>query len=209
MNKLLSLSLLSVLISANCYAQGFIYAENQEDHKIKVVEWRKQKDLDYKDKEKTMLTEELMKDFEGLKYYDIDYALRINSKLKRFNDGRTFDINTTGGAVYEYLIFGQAAFEIDGKSLTLDVYIGKRAAESGKKKGVLFIPFTDLTSGDDTYGGGRYLVLDLPDNDTLVLDFNMAYNPYCVYNVDHSCPIPPKENNLKVDIKAGELMYPE
>jgi uncharacterized protein len=208
MHKLLFIVLLTSISVQTLFSQGFIYAENEKDHYEKVTKWRKQKDIDYLDKEKTMLTEDLMKNFSGLKYYDIDYAYRINGSLKRFNDGRTFKINTTGGQVYEYLIFGQVTFEINGQTLTLDIYQGKRTAESGRKKGALFIPFRDLTSGDETYGGGRYLVLDIPDNEILVLDFNMAYNPYCVYNPDHSCPIPPKENNLKVNIKAGELLYP-
>lgn len=90
----------------------------------------------------------------------------------------------------------------------MNVYQGKRAVSSAHKKGALFIPFYDDTYSDETYGGGCYLVLDLPDNDELILVFNMAYNPSCAYNRDHSCPIPPKENYLPVIVKTGELMYP-
>ena len=208
MNKILWIGLLSLIVYQNGYSQGFIYADNKEDHNNKVIEWRKQKDENYKVKEKTMLTQELMNNFNGLKYYDINYLYRVNGSLERFNDGRTFSIKTTGGDEYDYLIYGKVTFELHGKTLTLNVYQGQRAAKSGKKKGALFIPFTDLTSGDATYGGGRYLVLDVPDNDILVLDFNMAYNPYCVYNPNHSCPIPPLENDLSVMIEVGELMYP-
>ncbi len=208
MKKLIFIGLLSLIVYPSAFAQGFIYADNEEEHALLVKEWRLQKDADYKVKEKTMLTDDLMEDFDGLNYYKINYEYRVKGNLKRFNDGRTFNIETTGGQVYEYLIYGQVTFELDGKTLTLDVYQGKRAAKSGKKKGALFIPFTDLTSGKATYGGGRYLVLDVPEDDILVLDFNMAYNPYCVYNIDHSCPIPPRENDLDVKIKAGELMYP-
>ena len=167
-----------------------------------------QKDIDYKSSEKTMLTPELMKDFSALKYYSIDYSQRVTSRLTKFNDGRTFTIKTTGGQDYEYLIYARADFELNGKKEFLNVYISKRSAESERKKGALFIPFYDETSGDETYGGGRYLVLDLPENDELVLDFNMAYNPYCVYNPDHSCPIPPRENYLDFKVEVGELMYP-
>ncbi len=207
MKKLLCICFLGLVICQTSYSQGFIYANNQEEHHTKVLEWRAQKDANYKLKEKTMLTEALMKDFKGLKYYDIDYSYRVNGSLKRFNDGRIFNINTTGGDVYAYLIYGTVSFTLHGKLLTLNVYQGQRAAKSGKKKGALFIPFTDLTSGDLTYGGGRYLVLDVPEDDVLIMDFNMAYNPYCVYNPEHSCPIPPQENDLEVMINAGELMY--
>lgn len=198
----------SFLLYSCSYAQGFIYVDNKVDHFNKIDEWRKQKDIDYKDVDKTMLTAELMKDFSALKYYGIDYGQRVTSKLTKFNDGRTFIIKTTGGQDYEYLIYARADFELNGKKEFLNVYISKRSVESGRKKGALFIPFYDETSGDETYGGGRYLVLDLPDNDELVLDFNMAYNPYCVYNPDHSCPIPPRENHLDFKVEVGELMYP-
>ena len=196
------------VISCSSYAQGFIYADNKEDHYQKVHDWRQQKDAKYQDKEKTMLTPELLKDFSALKYYPIDYDYRVTGKLTKFNDGRTFSIEATGGQVYEYLVYARIDFELNGERMVLHVYQSKRSAQSGKSKGALFIPFYDDTSAGETYGGGRYLVLDLSDNDELVLDFNMAYNPYCVYNPDHSCPIPPKENYLAIKVEAGELMYP-
>jgi len=197
-----------LLFVQNGFSQGVIYSSDKNDHNEKVLEWRKQKDATYKIKEKTMLTDELLEDFEGLNYYDVGYSYRVEGQLTKFTDGRTFAIQTTGGQIYNYLIYGQITFTLNGKSLTLNVYQSQRSAKSGDKKGALFIPFTDKTSGEETYGGGRYLVLDLPDNDTLTLDFNMAYNPYCVYNPDHSCPIPPKENRLEAAVEAGELMYP-
>ena len=204
----LFLCLTIFLISEKSFAQGYIYTDNEEDHFKKVTTWRQQKDTDYKNKEKTMLTEALLKDFKSLNYYSIRYDYRVTGKLLKFKDGRTYSIKTTGGQDYEYLVYARVDFELNGKSMVLNVYQGKRAAESGKKKGALFIPFYDDTSAEETYGGGRYLVLDMPDNNELVLDFNMAYNPYCVYNPDHSCPIPPKENYLAVKVEAGELMYP-
>lgn len=190
------------------FSQGVINASNKEDHKQKVEEWRKQKDAAYKVKETSMLTDDLRADFKSLKYYPVNYTYRVEGQLDRFSDGRTFEIHTTGGQTYEYLIYGKVSFTLNGEELTLDVYQSKRSAKSDKKAGALFIPFTDSTSGDETYGGGRYLVLDIPEGNVLILDFNMAYNPYCVYNPDHSCPIPPKENALKVAVEAGELMYP-
>ncbi len=190
------------------FTQGIIYAEYESDYINKVKAWRQQKDENYKQEDKTMLTKELLKNFSGLNYYDIKYDYVVQGKLTKFNDGRTFSIKTTGGESYEYLIFGKVQFLIEGNQLELQVYQSQRSATAGKKKGALFIPYIDLTSGGETFGGGRYLVLDVPDNDTLPLDFNMAYNPYCVYDVGHSCPIPPRENRLNVRIEAGEKMYP-
>ena len=204
----LYMSFLFCLSLRPAFSQGVIYAKNKGEHKQKVEEWRKQKDITYKDREKTMLTDELLPGFTGLKYYPIDYTYRVNGHLHRFTDGRKFAMQTTGGQAYDYFIYGQVSFVLEGKKLTLDVYQSQRSAQSGVKEGALFIPFTDATSGDETYGGGRYLVLDIPESDILPLDFNMAYNPYCVYDPEHSCPVPPKENALKVSVKAGELMYP-
>jgi len=201
-------SFLLFFINIYGFSQGFIYTENKEDHHQKVTEWRHQKDVNYKDKEKTMLTDELLQDFTALNYYPIDYSYRVTGKLTKFNDGRTFSITTTGGQAYDYLIYARVDFELNGKKMLLNVYQSKRSALSGNKKGALFIPFYDDTSAGETYGGGRYLVLDLPDSNELVLDFNMAYNPYCVYNPDHSCPIPPRKNYCATKIEAGELMYP-
>jgi uncharacterized protein len=79
-----------------------------------------------------------------------------------------------------------------------------------KYKNDLFLPFTDLTTGKQTHGGGRFLDLKIPDNDEIIIDFNKAYNPLCAYgNPKYSCPIPPKENYLEIKIKAGERKYKE
>ena len=67
----------------------------------------------------------------------------------------------------------------------------------------LFLPFTDKTNGDSSYGGGRYLDLKLPEGDSIIIDFNQAYNPYCAYNDKYSCPVPPKSNNLDIEVLAG------
>jgi uncharacterized protein len=204
---LFNFSLLLIFCSQSGFSQGVVYAENEKEHYAKVLEWRKQKDENYKIKEKTMLSDELFVDFAGLNYYNVSYSYRIIGKLKRFAERKILPIQTTGGQVYDYIIFGQVAFVLNGKSFTLNVYQSQRSAKAGTKKGALFIPFTDNTSANETFGGGRYLVLDIPDSDQLTLDFNMAYNPYCVYDPEHSCPIPPRENNLEVAIEAGELMY--
>jgi uncharacterized protein len=176
-------------------------------HKEKVEAYRKQKDADYKIPEKTMLTPELMKSFEGLKYFPINYKYNVKAQLTRLEDLPKIKIKTSTGKISDYVIYGKLSFIIDDKPYELSVYLSERLVGSYIKKGVLFVPFTDLSSGEETYGGGRYIVLDIPDGNELEVDFNMAYNPFCVYNPDHSCPIPPLENDLPVKILAGEMMY--
>jgi uncharacterized protein (DUF1684 family) len=110
---------------------------------------------------------------------------------------------TTSGADRKMIVAGTFQFRLQGVSHRLIAY--KYLDPSIKE---LFIPFKDLTSGVDTYGGGRYMDLEVNNNSLaeVRLDFNKAYNPYCVYNENFVCPIPPKENNLLIEIRAGEKM---
>ncbi len=71
----------------------------------------------------------------------------------------------------------------------------------------LFVPFNDYTNGVSSYGGGRYLDIDIPAGDKTIIDFNFAYNPYCAYHDRWSCPIPPSENNLDIEVEAGVKSY--
>ncbi len=178
-----------------------------KQHKKQIESFRKQKDADYRIPKKTMLTSELLKDFKGLKYFPIDYNYNVKAKLTRLESLPKIKIKTSTGKVSKYVIYGILSFNINGKSLQLNVYQSARLVGSFRTRDALFVPFTDKTSGKETYSGGRYLVLDIPTGNTLNLDFNMAYNPFCVYNPNHSCPIPPSENDLPVRIPVGEKMY--
>ena len=203
---LFSILFISSLATSNLLAQENELG-NTTTHKRQIEDFRKQKDLDYMVPEKTMLTKELMKNFKGLKYFPIDSKYKLNGKLTRLENLPTIKIKSSTGEVSDYVIYGKITFEIENKSYELSVYQSARLPEEKRKTSALFLPFTDKTSGDETYGGGRYLVLDNPDGNTLTIDFNRAYNPYCVYNPNHSCPIPPAENDLPIKILAGELMY--
>ncbi len=176
-------------------------------HKEEIEAFRKQKDEDYKIPEKTMLTPDLLVDFIGLKYYPIDYKYKVKANLTRLDELPEIEIKTSTGKVSDYVIYGKLSFKIKGKTYELSAYQSAKLSDDKRKAGNLFVPFTDATSGNQTYGGGRYLVLDNPEGSEMLIDFNLAYNPYCVYNPGHSCPIPPKENDLSVEIPVGELMY--
>jgi uncharacterized protein (DUF1684 family) len=181
--------------------------QEKNNHKLQVELFRKQKDEECKIPEKTMLTEELMKDFVGLKYFPIDYKYKIKAQLIKLEDLPKIEIKTSTGKILNYVIYGKLKFNIESNPYELSIYQSSRLIGSNKKKGVLFVPFTDSTSGEETYGGGRYLVLDIPEGNEIDVDFNMAYNPFCVYDPEHSCPIPPAENHLPVKIPVGEMMY--
>ena len=110
----------------------------------------------------------------------------------------------TDGKQSFYIAFATASFKIDKKLCTLVLY---KYPDDVQSKPLLFVPFKDLSNGTSTYTGGRYLDLELTNNKTITIDFNKAYNPFCVYNYQYTCPIPPKENFLDVAIDAGEKIY--
>jgi len=141
--------------------------------------------------------------FKGLNYFPSDDRYRVTSKLERFDTPKPIMIATSTGTRQAYMRYGAFTFEIEGRSLKLIVY---RSAEDPYSRS-LFIPFSDETSGRETYAAGRYLDLEQQGGDDYELDFNMAYNPYCAYSEEYTCPLPPAENKLSVRILAGEKNY--
>jgi uncharacterized protein (DUF1684 family) len=141
--------------------------------------------------------------FQGLAYFPIDPALRFEGRALielADGDGATLQIATSDGAFRPARRLGRLGFAVHGEPRSLLAY------DLGTGHGSLFVPFLDATSGADTYGAGRYLDL-LPEEDgTYVLDFNLAYHPYCAYSPDYSCPLTPAENRLPDRIEAGERL---
>lgn len=153
--------------------------------------------------ETTILTPEDFRTFKELDFYPIDEKYIVNARFVRTPDEKPFLMPTTTTRTPEYVKYGEAHFSIDGKGFVLSLFKNTQPYNEPGYEDYLFLPFTDLTSGDGSYGGGRYLDQRIPDGDTFVIDFNKAYNPYCAYNPKYSCPIPPKENDLLIRIEAG------
>ncbi len=105
-----------------------------------------------------------------------------------------------------FIRYARLSFSVDGTACTLMANPNRPRTQPADR--TLFVPFTDATTGTETYPAGRFLDLDEPDGETMVLDFNRAYNPLCNYSPAYNCPIPPAENRLAVAIRAGELTYP-
>jgi hypothetical protein len=101
------------------------------------------------------------------------------------------------------------SFQVNGTDLSLVVYQNEQLMQDTAFENYLFLPFTDLTNGEESYGGGRYLDLEISKlkNNSILIDFNKAYNPYCAYASGYNCPVPPRENNLPIAIRAGEKVY--
>ncbi len=137
--------------------------------------------------------------FPGLKHYPVDPALRFTLPLEKVAQEEII-IQTNTGDEQPFYRVGTVTFTVNGESATLTVYRGAENAE-------LFIPFKDATNGSETYGAGRYLEPVALSDGTILLDFNVAYNPYCAYSENYSCPLPPAENWLTIPIRAGEMAF--
>lgn len=145
--------------------------------------------------------------YTSLKYYAPNIKYRVIANLKPVEQKKPVVLTTNDGKQQRYVEYAWAEFNLDGvhnKLLILEI------ADMGPFRGNLFLAFGDETSARETYGAGRYLDLTkTPGSNTITLDFNLAYNPYCAYNDTFSCPLPPSENILTIPIRAGEKTYHE
>ncbi|MGB3468848.1 MAG: DUF1684 domain-containing protein [Cyclobacteriaceae bacterium] len=141
--------------------------------------------------------------YKDLVYFPIDEKYKVKAKVKKFEELVYVNVGQSNGTSERYLKYATLSFVIDETDMELVVL---KPAGFGQMN-VLFTAFADETSSEETYGGGRYLDLDFKNADTIDLDFNLAYNPYCAYNEDFSCPLPPRENLLPIRIEAGEKKF--
>jgi uncharacterized protein (DUF1684 family) len=141
--------------------------------------------------------------FKGLDFYPVNTDYRIHAKFVRTPAEKPFKMRTTTDRLPDYVKYGEVNFNLMGKKFKLNIYQNLQLMKKAGYENYLFLPFTDLTNGDETYGGGRYIDLRIPEGETIIIDFNQCYNPYCAYNHRYSCPIPPKENDMDVKVKAG------
>lgn len=165
-------------------------------------EFRRQKDAFFRDHPESPLTPEQRRTFTGLRYYDEDPSLRIVATPEPFDQPELVALQTSTGEPSTFVRWARIRFTVDGTPAELTLYRDPRS-------GAIFLPFQDANAGGETYGAGRYVdVQELPDG-RVVVGFNYAYNPYCAYNDQWSCPLPPPENRLRVAIRAGEKSAPK
>lgn len=167
------------------------------------TEFQRNLNSEFKDASKSPLKKKDRKDFRGLEFFKVDSAYVVQATLKTTPDEQPFKMKTTTDRLPEYVKYGEITFNLENETFTLNVF---RDLDLMKEEGFedyLFLPFLDDTNGDETYGGGRYLDLRIPEGDVMIVDFNKAYNPYCAYNEKYSCPIVPRDNYVGVNIKAG------
>lgn len=184
-----------------CSTSLFNFA--QSTYKDSVQQLRIMHTSELLDPEKNMLSDEEKDHFQGLDYFLINESAIIEARFE-YNKGKKFKMLTSTDRTPVYRRYGYVYFKWNNEPCTLTVYQNLELSKKDGYKDYLFIPFRDETSGEETYGGGRYLDLKKTDSSFFVLDFNLAYNPYCAYSIRYSCPVPPEENTLHVEIEAGE-----
>lgn len=168
------------------------------------------RDKEFRDRNESPLKDEDFDSFKGLNYYPVDKNFRVTATFTRTPSEKWFQMPTSSGTTKKFVKFGTLEFKVDRKPFILSVYQmdAAIAAKFPEYADLLFIPFKDTTNRTETYGGGRYIDIKTPKGKTVILDFNLAYNPKCAYGGEKwNCPIPPSENSLKVAITAGEKRF--
>lgn len=199
--NILILGVIAVIAIAVAYT---LTATESPEAYLEKVEKERERQFKYlKYNIESPLTELQKKELRALEHYPIDPKYKVRAKMVPVEDRRMLELPMTDGSIEKYLKHSWAEFEWEGKTIRL--LLLQAAKEQDKRN--FFLAFADATSGSETYGGGRYLNLRQDGKNSITIDFNLAYNPYCAYNPDFACPLPPRENILEVGILAGEKDY--
>ncbi|MNS04210.1 hypothetical protein D3C72_355630 [compost metagenome] len=167
-----------------------------------VEKFQKELNSEYADAKTSPLTAEDLATFKGLDYYPINEKFFVTAKFVRTEDEKPFEMPTSTDRKPMYVKYGEAYFTIDGSDFKLNIYRNIELSKKEEYKDYLFLPFSDLSSGKESYIGGKYIDTRVPKGDTITIDFNTSYNPYCAYNHKYSCPKVPLENDLNIEINA-------
>lgn len=180
---------------------SFIFGQTTYADSVQTI--RNQQTTDLLNEDSKSLNEEERNKIASLDYYPIQLENKVKATFIK-KKGKEFQLPTSSGSTKTYIKYGYLTFDWKGEIVTLVVYQDVNLSKRKGFENYLIIPFKDLTSAKETYGGGRYLDFKVPNSQTVEIDFNLAYNPYCAYSYRYNCPIPPEENHLKVTVEAGE-----
>ena len=176
---------------------------SQNSYQSEIEKFQTELNEEFKNPEESPLSKKERKKFEGHNFFPINEKYQVSAEFVKADNPGTFQMKTTTNRLATYDRYGYAKFTLNGIEYKLTIYQSHRLRETEEYKDYLFLPFTDLTNGEETYGGGRYIDLSIPGGNQIIIDFNKAYSPSCAYNYSYSCPIPPAENNLEIRVEAG------
>ncbi|RLD36364.1 MAG: hypothetical protein DRI74_09205 [Bacteroidetes bacterium] len=173
----------------------------------KIEQQRSEKNREYSDSLKSPLNPIHLKIFNGLDYFDIDPDFCVEGTFEQTPEEKPFVMATSTDRAPTYRKYGNFHFTLKNKEFTLGAFQDIDYIDDTAYNQYLFLPFQDLTSAKESYGGGRYIDILIPKTKKITVDFNLAYNPYCAYDDRWSCVIPPPENFLNIKILAGEKKF--
>jgi hypothetical protein len=200
MKKVIAVLFIIVAIFFGWYSlQG---GESESEYISRILEERAEKEVFFESSSESPFKEI---EFTGLDHFAPDPAFKVTARLIDLEEKRMVTMVTNDDKTKRYREWGLVEFELGGAINQLMIY----EMIQGPFRGTLFLPFADETSALTTYGGGRYLDVKNSGTKSIVLDFNMAYNPYCAYAEGYSCALPPPGNILEIPIEAGEKIYPQ
>jgi TonB family protein len=168
-----------------------------------VLAFQKELNDSYKNPKESPLDPADLEKFTEHPFFPINLTYRVNAKLRVTPGTPVLHLKTSTSRLTNDRVYGYVEFSLRGKEFKLPVYQSAEANRDPEYADHLFFPFTDLTNGVESYGGGRYIDLQIPKGDDIIVDFNKAYNPYCAYSSRYSCPKVPAENQMDIDIPAG------
>ncbi|MEM9391628.1 MAG: DUF1684 domain-containing protein [Bacteroidota bacterium] len=197
-NKILLLISFIVLVVIIVYSVGGDYSPEEYVDYIKKEREEQERFMRYNEESPFVMSKV---EFSPLHHYPADLKYRVKGRFEAIEAPRIRSLGTNDGKQEQYMEYGYALFELDGKADNRLLIFENVTEEK------LFLAFGDATSAIETYGAGRYLDIEHSGGETIKLDFNLAYNPYCAYIDNFSCPLPPRENLLEIAIKAGEKNY--
>ena len=171
------------------------------------TEYQREANAKFKDATKSPLTEKDRKSFKSLDFFKFDSTYVVTASFEKLENQEVFEMQTSTERLPKYIKYGILTFEINAKEYKLFLYQNIELVKREGYENHLFLPFLDNTNGEGSYGGGRYIDVQIPEGGTMAIDFNEAYNPYCAYNPNYSCPVVPLENYIDVEIKAGVKAY--
>ena len=181
---------------------------SRDDHVKEIEAMRREKDYFFKEDADSPIPPRLRPNFKGLAYFPPDPNSRVRAKLVKDPNPQRVVLATSKGVPRDMIRYGVFEFEVDGTKQRLAAFKSVPQPGHHHPDESLFIPLRDATSGKETYGASRYLDIEEQPTDAYLIDFNLAYNPYCAYSEDYVCPFPPRENWLTVPIRAGEKNFP-
>ncbi len=210
--KIQNIAILTILLLASCTTSKKVEVNNNEVSTSTYDEIIQKHRENYKknfiEAERSPVKSD---EINYMQFYSPNKTYKVTAEFVKTEKAKPFWLNTSSGKKKQYVEYGKATFTLKDTTCTIALYKSLQLQNMSGYKDYLFIPFKDFTSGETTYGGGRYLDLrlgDIIDNKSVVIDFNLCYNPYCAYQPEGwNCPIPPDDNYLKIHIEAGEKQF--